>query len=193
MTPLPVIANTYRCALNWKMGVTSNAVNVMHVRKTGSSAAAVFANLDAHWTQDMNSLTTIQAHIDSVQITPLDGSSSTVVFPTDGTDKWKGRASGDGVLNTCHLLKLNTALRGRSHRGRLFLPFIAEGVLTGAAVDPTLRGEEETAWITFVADMATDLAELVVASYKLSQAFSLASIHVESRAGTQRRRLSRSR
>lgn len=193
MAPLPVIADVYRCALEWTDSDTSQtATNVMHFHQAGTNPAALAAILDAHVTASMWGVQPQHAHIFQVNITPLDGGSITFPFATGSVAKWSGNdASTDYTPQVSNIIKLLTSKRGRSYRGRLFLPFVVEatntqGQLSGAAVTAL-----QAAWVAFLAAMTAAGPNLVVASYKLATADNVVAVLAEKWTATQRRRLPR--
>lgn len=189
--PLPIIADTYRLALNWTGPSGSHAVNVMHLRKAATTAAAIAATMDANVTTNMWSNVTASALVTSLQVTPLDGTSATYILATSGA-KWTGPAgAGDFVPAAAAIVSLRSVLRGRSNRGRLYLPFQAElnmsnGVLSSVAL-------AQTAWNNWLTAMVAAGAQPVIASYLHGTQHDIASINLELILGTQRRRQSRLR
>jgi hypothetical protein len=195
MPPLPVIPRVLRVALEWSGDAGQRGANVIHIESAvAGSAAQVMAALDAHVTSGMWGPVCDAASITVVNITPLDGVSATQSFTPATPAHWTGGTGGGCFPAEAAIVKLTTGLRGRSHRGRIFLPFIAEaaqddGVITGMDV-------VQTAWDTFNTDMLADIvlnAFMVVASYKLGTASPVASFLGEVLAGTQRRRMERIR
>lgn len=200
MPALPIIANTFRCALHWSSSTGQNAVNVMHIETTasGKTPLQVFTCLDAHVTAAMWAPVQSACFVDSVAITPLDGISATQVFGTGAGPpaKWSGGTTGDFLPAAAVLIKLTTAHRGRSFRGRVFLPFIGEGATSNGFINSTTANNLSTAWAAFDAAMTADATTpqaLMVASYKLAQANPIAALGAEAALGTQRRRQSRNR
>lgn len=202
--PLPVIPDTFRCALRWTASGGQTAVNVMHIGTavSGKTPLQVFTCLDAHVTEAMWDTAGGSASIGSVDITKLDGTSATVTFPTGSPAKWSTAGAGDYVPALAAILKLQTGLRGRNHRGRLFLPFVGEANNVNGAM-PTAEATAVTAaWHTFqlaiIAD-ATTSCDLVVASYDRrhagagAEATAVSALGMEVTLGTQRRRQGRLR
>jgi hypothetical protein len=190
MPPLPVISGVVRCALNWENGAGQHAVNVIHVTPTGGTALDAFNLLDANVTVDMWSYVTDDFYVTHVQCTPLDGTSATEDFPTGSPGKWRGSATSDFIPASCSLVKLQTGLRGREHRGRVYLPFLAELQQTAGTLAAGGMSGWQDAWDTFVSDLS---GALVVASYKLASSDSVTSVVCENKAATQRRRQARVR
>lgn len=188
--PLPVIADTYRVAFNWtNTQDTSLATNVMHFRKGGSNPAALQTSLDAHVTADMWKMVSPGASVDNLVITPLDGSSVSYPWSTGKPAKWTGNgAAGDWIPQVSSLIKLLTAKRGRSYRGRVFLPFTSEGTVAYGICNATYVGLCTTAWVNFRTAMIADGFQIVIASYVLATAENVIAIACESRTATQRRR-----
>lgn len=189
--PLPIIADTFRVAFNWSAS-GQHAANVMHFRDASANAEAVAAHIDAVVTQAMWSTATSSSSVTSLEVTPLDGSSVTFLYPVSGL-KWSGNASaGDWIPMAAGMVSLRTARRGRSYRGRVYLPFTAESGVTNGAVNFSLTGWQ-TAWTNFIANITGSDTHLVVASYTNATAEDVVSAIVETELGTQRRRQSRLR
>jgi len=188
--PYPTISNTYRCALKWQAtGIARPAINVMHLRKSGSSALAVFNELDAKVTAAMWQYADQNTGVYEVDVTPLDGTSATAQYATGLPTKWKGGVvGGDTIPQVACIVKLGTATRGRSFRGRLYLPYVTEGKQANGVMDATTLAAMQTAFNTFFAALTTDGFEWVVASYKESVATAVTGVILESRTATQRRR-----
>jgi hypothetical protein len=191
MAPLPEIDGVYRVALEWTNDTYPSmvAANVMHFGQDGGNASDLFGKLDAHATATMWGHTTGTTHVSRIRITKLDGVSPTYDAPPTTVARWKGTQTGSAVNpQVAALVKLVTGARGRSYRGRIFLPFVDESLTTGAVFGSALLTSMQGAWDTFVSAMHTDGADLVVASYKLSTAATVTSQLVERHTATQRRR-----
>lgn len=191
--PLPIIADTYRVALNWTESSVHTAVNVMHILRSGSSASVIAASLDTNATAAMWGCISSTALVTSLVVTPLDGSTASYTLTTSGA-KWTGGATTtDPILQVAALVKLQSTFRGRSRRGRLFLPFVGESKSGGGIIDPTTRGTMQTAWNTWLAAMIAAGSQPVIASYLHATQVPVATATVELATGTQRRRNSRYR
>lgn len=191
MPALPVIANVFRCAINWDDGASARAVNVMHFLSVTLTPAQIATALGAHIQANQLGTMVGQAEARTVDITPLDGTTATQRF---ALANWSGPlATGDYSPASAVLVKLTTALRGRSNRGRIFLPFPSESKISNGIVDATTVGNMTTAWLAFDNAMATAGATLQVTSYKHANTHALTNISVENVLATQRRRQSRLR
>jgi hypothetical protein len=165
---------------------------VIHFHKSGSTAAALGTALDANVTASMWGLTSDNCHISHYDITPLDGSSVTYPVDTGSPAKYSGAVSGTDVIpQACYLMKLLTLKRGRSYRGRIFLPFLAETKQSFGTLDTTAVSNTTAAWVAFHTAMTSAGFDFVVASYKLATADNVAAIACESQSATQRRRARR--
>ena len=190
--PLPTIANTFRCAFNWtKDSSLLTATNVMHFLAPGKSESDVFAALDANVSADMWNLTHNATQVHTVVITKLDGVADSFVFPTGDAAQWSGSGGTNMIPQACALVKLETGAGGRRGRGRVYLPWLAEGVQDDGLVLDTPKGLAQAAWVAFANDMAADGVALVVASYVGAAVNQVQAITVENSIATQRRRLKR--
>jgi hypothetical protein len=86
------------------------------------------------------------------------------------------------------VVKLTTTERGRSKRGRIFLPWVNEGIADQGTMTASRVTSMQTAWTTFLSDMSTNNCPVVVASYKLASSAIVQAATVESLFATQRRR-----
>ena len=190
MAGLPVISNTWRVSFSWHNDNTPHtAANVMHFRKGGGSSAALWTSLDSHVTTAMFTMQPNYAHVTEVDITPLDGTGLTVPNATGSPTKWSGNGgSGDFIPAMANIIKMLTAKRGRSYRGRIFLPWVLEGMQSNG----TLSGNNVTttsgAWATFLTAMIGDGYAPVVASYLHATAEDITALTCESAGATVRRR-----
>jgi hypothetical protein len=188
--PLPVIADTYRVALNWtNTQDTTHATNVIHIKKSGSSPAAIITQLEAAATADLWKMVSPGASVDNIVVTPLDGSSISVFHSTGKPAKWTGNgAAGDWIPQVSSLIKLTTSKRGRSYRGRIFLPFTSEGTVAYGIFNSTYVGVCTTAWTTWLTAMTAAGFTPCVASYLHSTEETIVAIACEGTSATQRRR-----
>ncbi len=202
--PLPVIANTFRCALRWSFaGSGQNAVNVIHIRSSapGMTPAQAFTALDSSVAIAMWDSVVNVASVSEVDITPLDGATATASFSTGSPAKWSGSAGGDAEIAGAALVKLSTPTRGRSFRGRVFLPFTSEAATANGFLVAGLPGTMTTAWEGFrtALEALTSPWAIVVASYDRAHAgagataTTVSSTLVEGALATQRRRQGRNR
>lgn len=190
MAPLPIISNVYRVALNWTN--TANglvATNVMHFKKASSNPAALASSLDTNATNTMWEMQTTAASVTNIQITPLDGSSVTFPYTPITPAHWTGHGgAGDFSPQIANIIKLLTAKRGRSYRGRVYLPWVAEGQSGDGGLNGTSKATCTAAWVAFMAAMTGDGFDLVVASYLHSTSENVVALACEGYTATQRRR-----
>jgi hypothetical protein len=198
--PLPVIANTFRCAFEWTVfGGQKSPANVMHF--TGAAPAATPSDLvgalESSVSAGMWSLVSSDASVTSLAITPLDGTSPTSTFNTSGGAKWAGSATGGNIPQVAAVVSLKTLLRGRENRGRVYLPLLGEGKVQGGIILATDATSTQNAWNTFRTSMAAaspHAFSFVVASYDRkhsgasAHATPVASVFVSTFTATQRRR-----
>lgn len=198
MPPLPIIANTFRVSLDWTNGAGQIAENVIHIRThaAGPDASAIFELLQDTVTSNMWASVGSGGAIQQVDIIPLDGVTATESFATGGAGIWAGGGVGEVLPAVAAMVKLGTGLRGRSHRGRVFVPFTSEAGVTAGILNAGTAALMQTDWTAFLLALSADAttpSDLVVASYKLSSAAAVTGLLVESALGTQRRRQGRLR
>lgn len=133
--------------------------------------------------------TTSDSVIHSVDITPLDGVGMTESFATTGTLGWVGNAvSGDVAPQVAVICKFLTNKRGRSYRGRMFMPWAAENVISNGKLVPASLTAGQTAISSWWGALTTAGAILQVASYTHGTSEPVTAVQVESLLGTQRKR-----
>jgi hypothetical protein len=166
-------------------------VNVMHfVDQSGTTQQIVDGlrdNLGANAVKPIS----VSYTLARIELLPLDGTTGTTsAVPT--TVMHGGGGTQFIPAGTCCVTE-HTGLRGRSHRGRIFLPALDEDQMQdGIMVD---AGTIEAGWNTVLPlwDADPHSGSLVVASYLLASADLVLSCSVNAAAATQRRRQSRLR
>jgi hypothetical protein len=156
-------------ALNW--------ANVFHVRCSFLADPADVADQVQHAYTEGGSFTSIQSTqcvYDRLVITPLDGSSLSTELDASEFDNSSGDTEGLMVPPQAALVvTVRTAVRGRSGRGRMYIPGLRDTYLD---VPPTTWTNPSNivqgAATTFRTALAgsTDIEALVVASYLHSTA-----------------------
>jgi hypothetical protein len=193
VAPLPVIANTVRVSLNWIAPASSlTAANVLHFRKSGGTASDLVTKIDSHVAAGMWGTVSHLAQVDNIVATPLDGGTVSATLPTGSPTKWQGAGgSGDFIPQAATVIKLLTGKRGRSYRGRIFLPFLPEASQSQGNIVTGDVDAEAAAWVTFQTAMIADGWIPVVASYVHATAEAITGVSGEYKAATQRRRQKR--
>lgn len=195
LVPLPVITNCFRVVLNWvcAAGPGQRAVNVMHVVAPGKTQDQIYAAFDTNMHSSLWENVSSDSGVETVDITPLDGSTATLEYVTGLTSKWMGNASVGAMIAVAQVVKFRTGIRGRSYRGHIYLPFTSEAQYAVGEFNNTDTNSCQAAWRTFASNIEAAGVTPVVASYKLSTAAIITAIDVETPAATQRRRQSRLR
>lgn len=190
--PLPIISNVDRVVLHWTESTTGlEALNVMHVREVTPLASSVVASrFLTHCTAAMWSWMSSTCRVTQIDVTPLDGASATYSASVAASANTTGGSGSSTPLpQVAGLIKLTTALRGRSFRGRVYIPNVAENEITGRTLSDVAA--VQAAWTAFLAAMTADDLNIVVASYLLAEANTVTSALAESMSATQRRRVGR--
>lgn len=193
MPPLPVIADTFRCVLNWVNTGGQYATSTWHWKNNfgGGTAAGLATQLTNNITGDLLDCISTTATVPTCTVTPLDGSSASSEHVLTG---WGGSGGGvDWVPQASVIVKFQTGLRGPDHRGRIFLPFVSESNITSGNLNSGTQTAMQSAWNTFVSNMSADLWDLQVTSYAHSDTEDVTTLLVESALATQKRRQDRLR
>jgi len=202
--PLPTIAGTVRVAFQGKVPSGQQWVNVWHVRYAGGASAPGASDITAldaiitkiyfgtaagggqTWFANCNAATTVE----QTTYLPLDNTSlaTVVAHPATGVG-----ASNSLPSEVAHVLTLRSAMRGRSRRGRIYLPCQTIASLTAT-------GESNSGNIAaFITNLnaikgllggpaTTPFWEFGIASYKLSVFTPLASFTMDGHPDVQTRR-----
>jgi len=193
--PLPVISGIYRCTVNQLLGDEPIA-NVLHFSATGSpTAAAVGAAFALGWgkTGGISVLQSNQLLYKTWHCTPLDGSSIGADGDFSLANKQAGASATASVpVNVALVLSLQTGLRGRSNRGRIYFAGVntAQVDVPAAHWAPGTLTAAVTEWGVMVSQWASGTPALapVVASYKLATANLVSGVAARRDFGTQRKR-----
>jgi hypothetical protein len=192
--PLPIIADVFRTVFIWRdIDSGTNAINVMHISAPGATEEdvldTVFASVATRGTAMFAALSG-GCFVERVEVEKLDGTSARHSRNTAGatTPHWQGQGSGGSIVAAAAIIKLSTALRGRSNRGRLYLPSVAESKYADGVLDTVAQTSMTTGWDAFANDLVADTMALGVASYRHANWHQAVGIVCESAVGTQRRR-----
>lgn len=191
--PLPLIAGITRVALNWRASNGQTATNVMHFRQNGSSPAALFATIEAAVSDDMWNTVQDGCSVEEVCLLPLNGEDASVCNPPTTPADWTGGRGGQFIPAAATLVSFATGIQGRSHRGRIYLPFLPEGSQDAGRMIDDETTTMQAAWSAFLTAMDSADRNLVVASYTEETALDVTSVTVEQAIATQRRRQTRVR
>lgn len=187
--PLPVIENVYRVALEFTNNSGGHSTNVLHVRTLMANVDEIAIALDAATVADMWYPLATPYHLDSWNLTPLDGVSPTFTLPASSGNNGNGGNVSSNA--TAAVLKLSTGIRGPRGRGRLFIGPAGESVCESGEVSSVARESAVEGWNTWGSTLFAldpDPIEFVVASYTHEDANSVVNISMDARLGNQRRR-----
>lgn len=161
--PFPVLDTgpAFHVAFKWADGAQF-AINTLSFNvDSAGSASDLAAALDAHFTAAMTPDQVDSAHVVEYGITPYDGVSSATPFATTHID---GHTGGPWVPQVAQCVSLYSGAASRRARGRVYLPFVAEGAITDGF---TTSGSDVTAtaaWNAFLLAMAVAGFTPIVAS-----------------------------
>lgn len=201
MPPLPVITNGYLVTQHYvAAGELHDYVNVVMV--VNATTGATHAQIAGKVAQSIAStfMTVIPSFITLgvTDVLPLDGTSAKETFATPAF----GTAGSVGVttpfpISVGQLVTLQTGLRGRSHRGRMYLPGLSNDYVTADtqrqltnAAHAALQ-TEGTAFLTILAGTPTPSLILGVLSRRLNAYTPVVVVRASSVACSQRRRYER--
>lgn len=187
--PAPVIADMFRVVLTWLNVSGAYGVNVLHVSAPGMDETDVYTAMNNDWQNAQQQTMSDDSDMDAVSVQALDGVSAEVLFPSFGDSS--GQTAGDAVLQAATLVSLRTPLLGARHRGRVYLPFTAEGALVNGALDGTARDTQQTAWEDYRTNLIANGLALAIVSYKFGTAAAVTSLSIPQYPATQRRRIQR--
>lgn len=197
--PLPVISGVSRAALSGVVEGGTRWTNVWHAHFTGvgSPTTTDFTNL-------ANGLVTLYNHantggangwitgfggtgttLDDIAIIPLDGSTATMRFSAAISAPGGSPAlPGEDAFT----LTLRTGFRGRSKRGRVYLPPIEGSQVINGRLNVAVPPIIVTTFNAMVTTLAANNWSPVVASYKLAAAQLITGVNMSGIGVHQRRR-----
>ena len=189
MTPLPTIANTHRVTFNWTDSGEVVGHNIIGITTGSPMSSAVIAGLVAN-ALDSNMFAPVVSTTEllTIDVFNMGIPEATVQVPVVGV---QGQSGGQAVPNVAVVVTPRSVARGRSFRGRTYLPMIGEssidsGIVIGPVVISTLA-----AWFDFnIALLASSITQSII-SIELAVATLVAGYTVDTRQDTQRRRLNR--
>lgn len=193
MAPLPVIPTVVQTVLHWTGASGATAENVMHFELGSSSIDSFYSALDGNVTASMWNPVATAFSVSSVSMTKLDGVSATITKNTSSPAKWSGAAAGDWIPQAAALVSLRTSRRGRSYRGRIYLPFVAESDQSNGTISGSALSGMQSAWDAFRAAMSSAGFDLGVLSVKTVTFLAATTSNCEPQLATQRRRMGRLR
>lgn len=188
MPPLPVIADVYRCVLEWNQNLGVTPRNVFHVQSDSSTLPDIALGIGAAMSDDMFIAMPSAFGVSSVFITPLDGVTAGGSFPLGAT--FNSIESGQPMPAVAVVQTLTTEQRGPRGRGRMYIGPASEAVCDAGHFVGDAVGLMDTAWDNFIADLTTGdpTLVLVVASYVHADAHPVTSHRTNEVLGTVRRR-----
>ena len=191
MPHLPVLNDIWRVTFNWDAvnGVAPRNVMHFHDEGGGADAAAILSSIDARVNADMWTCMKDAYEVQSLSLIKLNGSAATHELAVTPDPKWVGGSTGEIVPNVSGIVSLGSGLRGRQHRGPVFVGPCTEnssglGYLTSTAHDAMQAG-----WDSFRANMATDTVPLQIASYRYAGSVDVSTCTVREKTGSVRSRL----
>lgn len=189
--PVPVLPNVWQARLVWSSAsAPRRAVNDLYFLDEFSAYAADGVNgaLAANFSVDMWKNVTSAASISNIQITKLDGVTASTDFLTGSGAQYTGDGDTDLILQGSQVVTLRTGLIGRSHRGRIYLPWIGGGNQISGVINAGDTVIAQAGWTAFHGGMTTAGLPPVVVSRVLNASFPVTSITVQPFLKTQRRR-----
>jgi len=161
----------------------------MHFSAPTLDAGGVITAIGDHVSAAMWNHTLTTRHVHELVATPLDGSGLSIGTPTGDGAIWSGsRTATQTVPQVAALVHVGTQYRGRSFRGRVYLPWCAEDAISNGYLDGGVRTGMNDAWDLFLSGLATDGVAFGVASYTLAEFTPANDLVVELALATIRRR-----
>jgi hypothetical protein len=171
--PLPVIPGAVRITCAGVVAGGGRWSNTWHARRvdlgssTGVEQAALATEFGIFYGGAIMPLCAAPTAIQTVELTPLDGTSGAIVFPTPVVG-----SSSDGALppEVASVITIRTAARGRRARGRVYLPAFSKGhITTPGLLDSTTIGVIQVAVAALMVGAGVAGWEMGVASYGKSR------------------------
>lgn len=170
-------------------------VNVMHASCGSGPSVSDLDNIagafSAAWTSNKTTFPS-NYHLDYIRVTDLNSAIGPQVTDTSAeADGGGDQMSGPQMAG---IVKLLTIFRGRSYRGRIYLPVPGDAVQLPSPTITSVHQGRMGDWIADVIGNLTALSpvrDLMVASKKLEQSQAVVSVVIEPLVATQRRRVGR--
>lgn len=156
--PLPVVSDVYLTRLVFTdANAPRDAVCDLYFKDSagGHTGDDLFTAFAASVRRDQWAFQKTTTKLTNVKTTKLDGTAATRDHLTDSNVKWTGQASGALILQGCDVVTIRTGFRGRSRRGRIYLPWVCEDVQDNGILGTASVSAAQTAWSAFLADMVT--------------------------------------
>lgn len=193
--PLPIATDTFQTRLIWTSASAPRpATNTLYFLDTagGQTEANLWTDLDSSVTANMwDTVGGTTTKVNQVRNTRLNGVAAGVLHTPAGA-KWASGSTGDPILQGAVVVSGMTAVRGPGGRGRVFLPWTAEGAQAAGVVTPGNLANVQTGWTAFLASMVAAGWQPVILNYVLpptvSQVHSVTAYVARPSLRTQRRR-----
>lgn len=192
--PLPVVQDAIQATLVWDdVDAPRSATTTLHFLDMAgtSTVQQLMTAIEARVLANMWVVLPTNAHVTSINFTPLDGTSAGTSIATSGGAKWAGTGSNDCILQGACVISLKSLQRGPRGRNRIFLPWVSEGAQLNGTLTAASVALMQTAWNTFRTNMALDGFPLIAVSGVHSDEHTVTSVVVRPYVRTQRRRVRR--
>lgn len=183
---------TAKVAVRWTDSLTGTEIaNVMHAECQGTPLLADLGNIAAAfmtWAQTITTnLSPTGVTLEDVTVTGLNTATDPQAIVNDGATAGSVTPGAAGVAA---LVRLVTASRGRSFRGRIYIGPLDEAAVTGGVITSGTVAIIDPAIVALQADLAalTPASTLVVASRVLATSSPVTGWLVEPLPAYQRRR-----
>lgn len=188
---LPIIPDCFRITVNYQPNGGVTPRNVFHVGTTLGDVDEVADVIDqaAGAKLLMNGMDPAFRPL-TFDVLPLDGETATQTYDFQEGAWTTSSAGGQFSPASAGIVKLKTAKRGLSGRGRVYIGPMQEASIDSGMLVGDTPDDLAEAWQGFRDDMRDDPrnVDLVIASYTLAEMNVVTSINVETVLGTQRRR-----
>jgi len=190
MSPLPVIDNCFRIAVNFQ---TVSGLTPRCIHHIVTATADVEEVGDMWWDSTTEGLygPMIGDHEPlSIDVLPLDGIHATVIVDNPGITPSLCLGSGQSMPAVAALVSLRTSIRGPRGRGRQYVGPLVEQAQDQGIMEGATRANLQDAWNEFQVNLLAQdpVCSLVVASYVHQEAVNVQHITVDQLVATQRRR-----
>jgi hypothetical protein len=196
--PLPVIADAFLVTQHLSIAAGRHGfVNRICVHDTlsGQTPSAVAGAVASAYATAIMPLLSTSITEGVTDVLPLDGVSSTQTFVTDSAGTVGGYGGGTDVpATTCAVWSLQTGHRGRSKRGRMYLPGTRSTMpvaIEANAINPAFVTSWQIGANAFLGHLngtAPAHLALMVLSRHLSSVQAVVNIRMDTNLGVQRRR-----
>jgi hypothetical protein len=188
--PLPVVTDGFYAAYRFTLDDAQSAEWTLAFTTAETDVTQMALDLISAWASELAGAISNQVNLVSVLVQPLDGTSAAHVEPAEEVGGFSGEPVPD---NVAMVVTFRTALAGRSHRGRAYIPGVATAALDSnnyqwGASNTSAMSSDFDNWQSAIATSTSSMTHGVL-SRTLGVITPVTSYQARRTLATQRRRV----